>query len=250
MESESNKTFALVHGSWHDKWCWHLLEKELQAAGHSTVSMDLPVDDPTKDFDDYAEVIANSLEDKTNIVGVFHSRAGNYGPRAVNLLNNQSLGKVAVERMIFLASSFEPGTLHALGRPEPQEVLPPRNTDYSRKAIISRPDLGTDMTMLDPDRAKEILYHDVDDNLQQEAVEHLRPQNRPVNEPQMHVWPDVPQHYIICKDDKIVRPEWSEYAAKNWLKVKPIRISGSHSPFLSRPKYLAEVLLELAISSK
>lgn len=34
--------FVLVHGSWHGGWCWDLVEKHLNAAGHMTMAIDLP----------------------------------------------------------------------------------------------------------------------------------------------------------------------------------------------------------------
>lgn len=246
-ESDNSKTFALVHGSWHDKWCWELLESELSKLGHESIAMDVPIDDPSKKFDDYGVAVAEALTGKENIVGVFHSRAGNYGPRAVNILNTQNTGKLAVKRMIFLASSFEPSTLAALGRPHEGEEVPLRNAPYSREAMLERPDLGSNMTIFDTDKAREIFYHDVEDEkLVVEALKHLRPQHRPPNEPLMQRWPNLPQNYIVCTEDRIVRPEWSEYVVRNWLGIEPIEFTSGHSPFLSQPHKLARLLMSLA----
>src|SRR3954463_14174121 len=47
-------TFVLVHGAWHGGWCWERLMPERAAAGHESIVMDLPVEDPAASFEDYA----------------------------------------------------------------------------------------------------------------------------------------------------------------------------------------------------
>ena len=54
-------SFALIHGAWHDGWCWHLLDEELRQRGHTVVSPDLPCDDPTATWDVYAEAVIAAL---------------------------------------------------------------------------------------------------------------------------------------------------------------------------------------------
>ncbi|HMA94703.1 MAG TPA: alpha/beta hydrolase family protein, partial [Polyangiaceae bacterium] len=50
-------TFVLVHGAWHGGWCWQRLASELEARGHRSVVMDLPVEDGGATFEDYAEAV-------------------------------------------------------------------------------------------------------------------------------------------------------------------------------------------------
>jgi hypothetical protein len=42
-----------------------------------------------------------------------------------------------------------------------------------------------------------------------------------------------------------VIPEWSRRIARDWLNAEMIEMPGSHSPFYSRPKELAELLNRL-----
>lgn len=236
------KTFALVQGFCHEAWHWNFLKSELEQRGHQAVTFDLPITDPNGNFDSYGSVIAEALEGKENIVGVFHSRAGNYGPRAFNTLLERN-GKIAVQRMVFLHASFEADTLHALGRPKEDENVPARNSAESRKAIVAQPGLGRNMRAIDPTFAEEFLYHDVEDkDIVKRAIRHLKPQNRPDIEPKMDVWPNLPQNYIIGTDDRMVRPEWSRYIAETWLDIKPVLIPTGHSSFLSQPALLANLL--------
>ena len=53
-------TFILVHGAWHGGWCWQRLALELEARGHRSVVMDLPVEDGDATFEDYAEAVLAS----------------------------------------------------------------------------------------------------------------------------------------------------------------------------------------------
>jgi pimeloyl-ACP methyl ester carboxylesterase len=53
-------TFVLVHGAWHGGWCWERLVAQLGERGHRSVVMDLPVDDGTATFDDYAAVVLDA----------------------------------------------------------------------------------------------------------------------------------------------------------------------------------------------
>jgi len=55
-------------------------------------------------------------------------------------------------------------------------------------------------------------------------------------------WPSVPASYIVCTDDRTITPEWQRKAAREYLGVEPIEISGGHCPNVSRPEVLADVL--------
>ena len=63
----------------------------------------------------------------------------------------------------------------------------------------------------------------------------------PLNE-----WPDVPSSYVVCADDRTVRPEWFRRDARERLGVEPIELPGGHCPHISRPAALADVLSDVA----
>ncbi|MFG1931532.1 alpha/beta fold hydrolase [Mycobacterium sp. NPDC048908] len=56
-------TFGLVHGAWHGAWCWERLTPELEALGHRVIAMNLPCDDSSATFDDYADVVCVAVTD-------------------------------------------------------------------------------------------------------------------------------------------------------------------------------------------
>jgi hypothetical protein len=80
------------------------------------------------------------------------------------------------------------------------------------------------------------------------AFARLRPQaGAPRREPcPLTSWPPGDRAYILCREDHAISPAWSRRAARERLGVEAIELEGSHSPFLSRPATLAEVLDRLA----
>ena len=51
---------------------------------------------------------------------------------------------------------------------------------------------------------------------------------------------------MVCSNDQLIGREWSKRIARDRLGAEFIELPGSHSPFLSRPQALAEVLLRIA----
>ena len=59
-------------------------------------------------------------------------------------------------------------------------------------------------------------------------------------------WPGIPSAYITPRDDRATNPDWQRTAARDRMGVEAVEIDGGHSPMLSRPAELAEMLHELA----
>jgi pimeloyl-ACP methyl ester carboxylesterase len=55
-------------------------------------------------------------------------------------------------------------------------------------------------------------------------------------------FPSTPRTYVVCSEDRLVNPERARRVARERLHAELVELSGSHSPFLSRPGALAEVL--------
>jgi hypothetical protein len=54
---------------------------------------------------------------------------------------------------------------------------------------------------------------------------------------------DLPRSYILCRDDR-ARPRSASLEVIALLGAEALEIDGSHSPFLSRPARLAELLIQ------
>jgi pimeloyl-ACP methyl ester carboxylesterase len=99
-------------------------------------------------------------------------------------------------------------------------------------------------TYWEPETARELFFHDCTDDVARSAAGRLRAQApTPVAETTpVRAFPDVPSRYVIGEQDRAVSPEWAAKAARERLGVEPVRIPGSHSPFLARPTELARLL--------
>jgi pimeloyl-ACP methyl ester carboxylesterase len=224
-------TFALVHGAWHGAWCWERLTPELEARGHRVVAPDLPSDDPTATFITYAAVVEDAIAGEDDVVLVGHSLAGNTVPLVA--------ARRPVSRLVYLCAVVPiPGrTFNEQARIEPDTFI------HGYQAGLIADDEGRS-SWVDEEIARDTFFADCDERDARAAFERLRPQAMaPYDVPcPLDDLPDVPRTTVVCTDDRIVNPDWSRRVARERLDAPLVELPGSHSPFLSRPAALAEVL--------
>jgi pimeloyl-ACP methyl ester carboxylesterase len=228
-------TFALVHGSWHGAWCWERLERELDARGRRSVTVDLPAEDPDAGLSRCAEVVAESLrgvDDDVILVG--HSMAGSTIPLVAR--------HRPLRHLVFLASLV----------PEPGGSVTDR---YTKENVYVPGFVGNTLVRddgasywPDPEAAVRCFYNDCTAADAAWAVSRLRPQSAA---PRLEPWPDdaipdVERTSILCRDERVIAPAWSRTMSRELLGVEAVELDGGHSPFLSRPAELADVLVRLA----
>ena len=73
-------TFALIHGGGSSAWDWHLVAPELQARGHDPIAVDLPTEDESASWWDYADAVVEAVGDRPHLVVVGHSMGGFTAP--------------------------------------------------------------------------------------------------------------------------------------------------------------------------
>ena len=103
------------------------------------------------------------------------------------------------------------------------------------------------MTFADFDGAWKYFYHDCDEETARWAFDRLGPERfgdttvTPVSVPRF--WEaDLPRSFIVCEQDRSM-PRWLADTVARRLGVEQLSIDTSHSPFLSRPRELAELLV-------
>jgi pimeloyl-ACP methyl ester carboxylesterase len=230
-------TFALVHGSWHGAWCWELLTPLLKQEGHGVVTMDLPCDDGSASFETYADVVCAALgQCDDDVVLVGHSISG----PAVALV----AARRPVHHLVYLCAAVPDigRSVRDQWRDEPDML----NPVYVKG--LSEPDGQSRTTWVDLELARVVLCADCDEPTAKAALNRLRPQARyPSTVPfPLAELPAVSCTSVVCTEDQMVGPDWSRRVARDRLGAELIELPGSHSPFLSRPKALADVLLPLA----
>jgi len=229
-------TFALVHGSCCGAWCWELLTPLLQQAGHDVVAMDLPCDDESASFDTYADVVCDALKGcDDDVVLVGHSLAGMTIPLVA--------ARRPIRHLVYLCA-----VIPEIGRSmfDQWRDDPMLNPAYVKG--LSQPDMQNRIVWVDLKLARELLFADCDESTSEAVVNRLGPQSRyPYSAPfSLAEFPAVACTSVICSEDQFVSPEWQKRVARDRLGADIVELPGSHSPFVSRPSALAEVLLHLA----
>ena len=227
-------TFALVHGAWHGAWCWERLVPELEGRGHAAVAPELPSDQVSATLGDYADAVTAVLDgcDEECVV-VGHSLGGITIPLVPALR--------PVRRLVFLCAFVpRPGVSVDEEFEQDEYELAPGAGEGRAKDERGR------TYWSDPGRAIELLYTDCPLVDARRIVERLRPQEQSTAaEPSpLASWPEVPSEYIRCLDDRMYTEEMSLRMAAR-LGADPIALDGGHSPMLSRPSALADVLASL-----
>jgi hypothetical protein len=233
-------TFALIHGAWHDAWCWERVTPFLERAGHDVIEPDLPSDDGSADFDAYADFVCAALGDRgDDVVIVAHSLAGATGALIP--------GRRPVRHLIYLCAAVPEGGLSLLDQwqAQPDIVYPVFAEGWLQG--LTEPDDQMRMAWVDEAFAAKVFYDDCDEAAVTAALGHLRLQSAyPWTMPcSLTEHPSVPCTSVVCDEDLVVNPAWSRRAAAV-IGADIVELPGSHSPFLSRPSAVADVLLRVA----
>jgi pimeloyl-ACP methyl ester carboxylesterase len=222
--------FLLIHGACHGGWCWDEVSGHLRAAGHRAFAPDLPCDSLDADLDTYADVAVAALGGAGgDVVVVGHSLGGLVVPLVAS--------RVPVRRMVMLAA--------IVGAPG-ASMADLAGTDSDRDLRLAEDEIEFDPQgrfRFSQAGAQRALYHDCPPALAQAANRRLRFQ-RSMWEQVSHfeAWPQCETVSITCTQDRVVNPQWSDRVARERLGVEPVHLPGGHSPFLSRPAELAELL--------
>jgi len=209
-------TFVLIHGAGDVGWYWHLVEAELHARSHDTISPDLPCDDDSAGLPEYADTVAGAIGDRTNLIVVAQSLGGFTAPLVCD--------RVAVELLVLVAPMI----------PAPAEAP----ADYWAHTRY-------DQEVRDRyDDAIALFYQDVPPELAAEALKRARAQSETrMGEPSpLRAWPDVPTRVLICRDDRLFPTGFLRRVARERLGITPDEIDGGHTPALSRPDELVDRL--------
>ncbi|MEM7753140.1 MAG: alpha/beta fold hydrolase [Pseudomonadota bacterium] len=227
--------FLLIHGASHGAWCWDRLRPELAARGHSTNAIDLPghgEDDTPRHsvrMADYVARTLNALDPHTILVG--HS----FGGFPITLAAARAPEKV---RALVYVCALVPRPGQAFTAFRADAI----SQDLSQAQTVDR-DAG--VTRAIPEKAGSVFYSDCSPEDRDWALERLTPQPIAVmTEPVEFTPPDPPRHYVRCLKDRVIYPAFQEAITQGWDHVYDMNTG--HSPFLSDPGGLADILDRIA----
>lgn len=227
--------FVLIHGAYHGAWCWDRLIPEITSRGDTALTVDLPIEDADAGAAEYARIVADAISDLASPVVVAHSMSGVVLPLVASIK--------PVAKMVFLAAFIpEPGA--SLADLRSQEPIDPE-IDFASAEFA---DIGDSVYTVGEGTAMEMFYHDAPADIANWAVARLRPQAyRFMYEvTPLDSWPPTDSAYILCRDDHAINPAWCREAAQTRLGITAHELDGGHSPFLTRPAELANLLHEIA----
>ncbi len=217
-------TAVLVHGGWHSASCWDLVRAELTADGIKSVAPQLPMSS-TLDVD--AAVVGETLDSLgDDAVVVAHS----WGGSPVTL---GASGAPNVRHLIYLAAF-----MIEAGRPAPVDMreLPPMDAFQ----------IGPEYAVVVPEYAVGAFYHDCDPQVAADTIAQLRPFACAgwdlVETSLAPAWRLAPTTYVVCGQDRGIPPDDQRAMAAQAGEV--VELDTSHSPFLSRPRQVADLIAE------
>ena len=222
--------FALVHGSMHGSWCWRDLIPELERRGHSAVGPDLPCEDAEAGPEEYAACVEAAMGEARDVVLVGHSLGG----RTLPLLATRR----PVRAMVFLCC-----VPTGIGAVSPEAFVEMVTPEFREASVVTR---GDGARRMQADSARTVFYHDCPPEVSAWAAGSLRWQGERhlVEALPLEEWPATSLQVILARHDRAVQFDWAQREARRWLGGRePLLLDGDHSPFLSRPAELADLLV-------
>lgn len=242
------KAVLIITGAWHIAKHYHKLISALEARGIRTICETLPTNNnsipPNKtihdDLDFVKAIVAKESSNGTQLTVVAHSWGG--------IIATGALAEFAVPRgsdnggvtdLIYLCA-FIPGERDSLAGLFGGE-LPPYLSKEEDDLLV----------WVDPINH---LFNDVDVEEAQWAeelrvVHSTTAQFTPLNVEKV-AWRALQVTYIVCENDQALPPfvqdAMIERIEKEGVPVNKFRIAASHSPFLSMPDKVAQIVQEVA----
>ena len=223
-------TVVLVHGAWHGSWCWQRVTPLLERQGVTVRTVDLPSvgAKPGAGTDLSADAAA--------VDAVIEGLAGpvvlcghSYGGMVISRVESKS-----VSRLVYLCAfmPLEGQSLVTTGDGKPAPWIQ---------------SLDGDLMQPDPARAGDLFYNDCDPDVREWAKSRIRPQSsaimfEPVARP---AWRRIPSTYVVCVNDKAL-PASVQRDVFGTRASELVALQTSHSPFLSQPEAVADLLVTSA----
>ncbi len=236
-------TFVLIHGSWQGAWCWGRLTPLLRAQGHTVVASDLPGHgaDQTPfgaiSLNSYAEAVRQALsacQEPAILVG--HGMAGMVITQAAVAVPER------VRSLVYLAA-FVP----AKGQSADELSRGDVGSIAEQFAYASKDGLSL---FIPKSIVREALYGDCDPEAVAWALERMRPgplgPNREAAAYDPEALRSVPTFFVECTRDRAISLARQQQMRRPFKFKGVFTLESDHSPMISHPKELAEILFLLA----
>ena len=240
---------VLVHGAWHGAWCWQPVVDGLRAQGVIVDAIDLP------GHGDDTQPLTDLQGDAARLTAALDALA-TVEPDPVVLVGHSYGGAVITE------AGLHPSVAHlvyvAAFLLDEGESLIAAATDDPRAAAIDhagRPDPAASLVFADDgtttvsaEGAATLFYNDCPADVAATATARLTP--HPMSSlgesPTRFAWRERPSTYAVCTLDNAVHPDLQRILASR--ATHQVEWTSDHSPFLSHPDLVIDLLADLARS--
>lgn len=229
--AKRDMTVVLVHAAWADGSSWNKVIGELQRKGFNVVAAQIPL---TSFTDDVAELKRVLLRQKGLVILAGHSYGG-------AVITAAATGDANVKALVYVAAIVPDegetvGDVFQRVRPHPSapRLQPDADgflwltVDAFRSAFA--PDASPIETALMAAVQKPIA---------------LKCLGEPMTNP---AWREKPSWFLIAEKDLMVSPETQRFTAAR-MKSKVVSLAMDHTPLLSQPDAVAELITAAADNS-
>ena len=242
---ESNKTpkhFVFIPGSFHGAWCWYKMQTLLSQDGNTSFSVDLPAhgadNTPIQNVTlaSYVDAVCKTLEKYNEpVVLIGHSRAGIVISQVAERMPEK------IDRLVYLCAFLIPN-----GEPMVATAL----TD-STSAMVSNLIFNEAEGWHFPKESifKEAFYNDcTDEDVNFCSSRLTKEPNAPVGTPlnlSKARFGSVKKVYIHTTLDNTITYGLQKKMVQRTPVDQTFEMKAGHSPFISKPQELAEILLNM-----
>ena len=235
-------TYVLIHGAWHGGWCWRKVVPLLEANGDRVFAPDLPGngDDRTAT----GAVTLKSYADRICEIAIAQSEPV--------ILAGHSMGGIAITQAAENCGSHIRALVYicAFLPRNGDSLLTWASQDQGSMVNPSTTHLRADGTIgFKPEHSREAFYGNCTDEdaafaRSRVAAQPGAPFGTPV-ETTAENWGRVPRYYVECARDRAITLKLQREMQKYSPCRQTFSIDTDHSPFLSAPEQLADILLRI-----
>ncbi|MDT3405333.1 alpha/beta fold hydrolase [Mucilaginibacter terrae] len=237
--NNNSKTIVLVHGAWSDASSWDAVTPLLKAKGYEVINVNLAGHgkDTTSfagiTFQTYVDQVKAAIGSRNNVVLVGHSFAGLVISQVAEDEPTQ------IKELIYLAAALphDGDSLLSLAKGDPASHIGKSLTidQQHGAAIIAK------------DAAADIFAADAPLQVQQYIAANLKPEPLAPLATPVHLtetnFGSVKKMYIHTVNDNAISYPAQQYMVKAGKVAKVYTLQSSHTPFISMPGKLADILI-------
>jgi len=235
-------TYILIHGAMHGAWCWERVIPLLQSSGHAVIAPDLPGHGADRTpraavtLAHYVACVSELLEAAAEpVVLVGHSMGGMVVSAALDAW------PAKVRHLVYI-SAVVPMDGESMNEASGRSAW--RNEALETGLTVTEAGASHRITAA---AARATFFSDLTEADAAAAFQRLTPQpNAPLTERVRLVsggLEHVPRTYIVCERDQALIPAQQQWAIDRCPGIRVLRLDSGHSPFISQPQRLAELLL-------